>query len=328
MSRAIIVGVNGQDGRILDERLRQDGCAVFGIARGGIDITDRAQVRALVAEWKPDRVFYLAAFHHAAQESAGADGAELFEKSHAVHVRGAVNFLEAIREASPATRLFYAASALVFGEPPTERQDERTPLNPRCLYGITKTAGMHCCRFYRETHGVFAAAGILYNHESRFRPEKFVSQKIARAAVAIAKRVEAAPPPLVGVEAAPPPLRADGKLILGDLSAQTDWGYAPDFVEAMVRSLALERAEDFVVATGEAHTVREFVEIAFARLGLDWREHVEENPALLHRRRPMMIGDASRLRTATGWRPSVTFREMVESLVDAGAEMRAERIGV
>lgn len=309
MSRAIVVGVNGQDGRILDERLRGEGCAVIGIARGGIDIADRAQVRALVAEWKPERVFYLAAFHHAAQENAGADGAELFEKSHAAHVRGVVNFLEAIRELSPATRLFYAASSLVFGEPPGERQDERTPLNPRCIYGITKTAGMHCCRFYREAHGVFASAGILYNHESRFRQEKFVSQKIARAARAIAAG-------------------SREKLVLGDLSARTDWGFAPDFVEAMVRMLALERAEDFVVATGEAHTVREFVEIAFARVGLDWREHVEENPALLHRRRPTMIGDASRLRAVTGWEPSVTFREMVESLVDADAEMRAERIAV
>ena len=306
MKRAIIVGANGQDGRLLYERLQADGCTVLGLARdstrstepsapGRIDVTDSEQVRALIEDWHPDHVHYLAAFHHSSQDSICSDTLGLFERSHAVHVRGLLHFLEAIKNCAPATRLFYAATSLVFGEPDSPMENERTPMNPRCLYGITKAGGLHCCRLYREAHGVFAAGGILYNHESSYRQEKFVSQKIIRAASEIAAgRRE--------------------KLILGNLSATADWGYAPDFVDAMIRILALPDAEDFVIATGEAHTVLEFVEIAFHAFGLDWKKHVEENPALLQRRRPALIGDASKLRAATGWRPTVTFRQMVESL--------------
>jgi GDPmannose 4,6-dehydratase len=308
MRRVLIVGANGQDGRILYDRLVAEGCTVLGLARDSIrgteprlpdwiDLTDREQVRALVATWRPDEVFYLAAFHHSSQEQAGADLVVLFEKSHAVHVRGLLHFLDAIKEVSPATRLFYAASALVFGDAASERQDERTPMNPRCIYGITKAGGVHGCRFYRESHGVFAAAGILYNHESRFRQEKFVSQKIVRAALEIAEGRRQ-------------------KLTLGDLNAKIDWGYAPDFVDAMVKILALPEPADFVVATGEGHTVQEFVEIAFARLGLDWRAHVEVDGSVLQRKRRSLIGDASKLRGATGWQPSLTFREMVETLIE------------
>jgi GDPmannose 4,6-dehydratase len=309
MKRVIIVGANGQDGRILYERLCGAGCAVLGIARdsvrsteshtfGGIGIDNRRQIHALLADWRPAEVYYVAAHHHSSQDDPGSDTVTLFERSHAVHVRGLLHFLEAIRDVSRATRLFYAASSLVFGDAATEMQDERTPMNPCCIYGITKTEGVHCCRFYRETHGVFASAGILYNHESAYRQEKFVSQKIIRAAVRIAAG-------------------SGEKLILGDLSAKIDWGYAPDFAEAMVRMLALPEPDDFVVATGETHTVREFAAIAFARLGLDWRAHVEEDASVLPRKRRTLIGNASKLRTATGWQPSVTFAEMVERLATA-----------
>ena len=307
MKRAIVVGADGQDGRILYERLAAEGWAVLGIGRessrgtapftpGRIDVTDRACVREVVGNWQPGQIYYLAAHHHSSQEQAGSDALSLFERSHAVHMLGLLHFLDAMKDAAPAARLFYAASSLVFGEVATEVQNEQTPMNPRCIYGITKASGIHCCRFYRETHGVFASAGILYNHESIYRQEKFVSKKIIRAALEIAAGQR-------------------DKLILGDLSARIDWGYAPDFAEAMVRILALDRAEDFVIATGEAHTVREFVEIAFRLAGLDWKSYVEENPALLQRRKPVLIGDASKLRNATGWRPTVTFSEMVGLLL-------------
>ena len=303
MKRMIVLGAGGQDGRILYDRLRDDGHTVLGIARdsvrctepcslGAIDIADRQQVRALIANWRPDHVHYLAAHHHSSQDAIGEDTIALFEQSHAVHVRGLLHFLDAIKVVSPSTRLFYAASSLVFGNAAAEVQDERTAMNPRCIYGITKAAGVHCCRFFRETHGVFASAGILYNHESVHRQEKFVSQKIIRAAAAIAAG-------------------SREKLILGDLSARIDWGYAPDFTDAMVKILALPEPGDFIVATGEAHSVGEFAEIAFARAGLDWRAHVEEDATVLRRKRRTLIGDATKLRTATGWKPSVTFAEMV-----------------
>ncbi len=311
MNRVVVVGAGGQDGRILYERLLAAGCAVLGIARDSIrsteastpvsiDITDRRQVQAIVADWRPDEIYYLAAYHHSSQDHMGGDAVEVFEKSHAVHVRGLLHFLEAIKNCRPATRLFYAASSLVFGNVLSAIQDEQTPLNPRCIYGITKTSGVHCCRFYRETHGVFAAAGFLYNHESIYRQEKFVSQKIIRAAAEIAAGQR-------------------DQLVLGDLSARIDWGFAPDFVDAMVRILALPEPSDFVVATGEAHSVREFVEIAFRLRGQDWKAHVVEDPALLQRRRSPLIGDASKLRAATGWKPSVTFPEMVKSLTGVTA---------
>lgn len=309
MKRVIIVGAGGQDGRILYDQLLKKDCAILGIGRNAvrstepsaperIDLTHREEVSAVIRSWHPDEIYYLAAHHHSSQEQTGGDTVRLFERSYAVHVLGLLHFLEAIKEEAPATRLFYAASSLVFGEASTPMQDELTPMNPRCIYGITKASGLHCCRFYRETHRVFASAGILYNHESVFRREEFVSQKIIRAALEIARGQKE-------------------KLILGDLSAKIDWGYAPDYVGAMTRMLALDRAEDFVVATGEAHSVQEFVELVFARLGLDWKAHVEENSAVLHRRRHPLIGDATKLRAASGWRPSVTFPEMVATLVDS-----------
>jgi GDPmannose 4,6-dehydratase len=312
MKKVIIVGADGQDGRILYERLHRDGCAVLGIARNSVrtteakatrrvDITDRGEVRTLLAEWQPAEVHYLAAYHHSSQDPTGDNTADLFTKSHATHVLGLLHFLEGIKEVARTTRLFYAASSLVFGQATSAMQDEQTALNPRCIYGITKTSGLHCCRFYRETHGVFASSGILYNHESVYRPARFVSQKIVRGAREIAAGQR-------------------DQLILGDLSAAVDWGYAPDFVDAMVKILALPEPGDFIVATGEAHTVREFVEIAFGRLGLDWKRHVQEDASVLHRARGTRIGNASKLRAATGWRPSVTFQQMVEALVVGNPE--------
>ena len=153
MKRVIIVGAGGQDGRILYDRLSGEGCAVLGIARESvrsteehdsnrIDITDRMQVRALITYWRPDYVYYLAALHHSSQEQIGLDTVTLFERSYAIHVRGLLHFLEAIKDVSPPTRLFYAASSLVFGDAASEMQDEQTPMNPRCIYGITKASGV------------------------------------------------------------------------------------------------------------------------------------------------------------------------------------------
>jgi GDPmannose 4,6-dehydratase len=307
MSSALIIGSGGQDGQLLLQQLRSEGCHVLGIAREGlhatqpcsytkIDILDAAQVRGIVAETKPEEIYYLAAFHHSSQEFPASDLAGLWQRSFDVHVSGLLNFLEAMRLHSPASRLFYAASSHVFGDPGDEPQNEHTPLRPQCVYGITKTAGLQCVRFYRREHALFAAGGILYNHESGLRAEHFVSQKIVRSAMRIKNGKQQ-------------------RLSLGDLSARADWGYAPDFVHAMRAILALDTADDFVVATGEAHSVQEFVEAAFGTLGLDWKAHVDEEPALIARRRNKLRGDASKLGALTGWRPTLTFTQMVERLI-------------
>ena len=309
--RAIIVGSAGQDGRLLFERLDRDGWAVLGVARRAvrrnpagavlpgepIDILDRPAVDDLVARAAPDAVFYLAAFHHGAEDKP-ADDADLYLRSHDVHVRGLLHVLEALRRRAAAARLFYAASSHCFGEPATPMQDETTPLRPREPYGITKTAGLLLCRMYRTAHGIGASTGLLYNHESPLREPRFLSTKIVRGAVAIARG------------------RTD-RLVLGNLGARVDWGYAPDYVDAMVRIVAHPVADEFVVATGRAHTVEEFVALAFGRLGIDWRRHVDTDPALLAKPVASLLGDSAKLRGATGWAPSIDFPAMVALLVDA-----------
>jgi len=298
MTGAVIVGASGQDGRLLGEQLEGAGQPCVKLGRGDVDLLDRAQIEALVRRHRPREIYYLAAHHRSAEDPQGGDDAALLRASFDVHVTGLVHFLEAVRVHSAATRLLYAASSHIFGHGEQPRQDEKTPLSPVCVYGITKTAGVHCCRLYRQAHGLFAATAILYNHESPYRGPTFVSQKIIRAALAIAAGRQ-------------------GELILGDLSARIDWGYAPDYVDAMRRILALPAADEFVVATGESHTVREFVEFAFAAAGLDWRDFVREDPCRITKQRRTLTGDAARLRAATGWRPTVSFQQMVQILLEA-----------
>ncbi len=309
MKRALIVGSDGQDGSLLYDRLTGDGVPALGLARdsirggGGnefkpVGVHSRTDVKSLLKKWRPSEIYYLAAVHQASEDAVKADDVRLFEESLSVHVTGLVNLLDVLKEMLPHASVFYAASSLVFGDAEVSPQDESTPFQPRCIYGITKVAGVQVCRYYRERHGVRVSAGFLYNHESPIRRENFVSRKIVRAATNIA---------------------AGGrdKLVIGNLSAQVDWGYAPDVIDAMIRIVRQPRSDDYIVATGETHSVREFVEIAFDRLGLDWRLHVEERPMLLTRRSTVRVGDATRLREHTGWRPTISFRRMVEILVDA-----------
>jgi GDPmannose 4,6-dehydratase len=243
-----------------------------------------------------DEIYYLAAFHHSSQERPASEE-ETLEKSHDIHVTGLRNVLNAMKEHQPDARLFYAASSYIFGNPPTPIQDETTPLNATSAYGVTKAAGVQLCRQYRA-EGLFASVGILYNHESGQRPETFVAQKILNTG----RRIAAG---------------SAEKLVLGDLSAKVDWGYAPDCVDAMIRILRLPQPDDFIIATGESHSVREFVELAFAALGLDWKSHVVENPSLLGSPKPPLVGNPNKLKRMTGWRPSVSFEQMVRLLLEA-----------
>jgi GDPmannose 4,6-dehydratase len=317
VKRVVIVGSGGQDGRILTERLLAEGHRVLGVERQrvtrrdafdqdlpeSLDVTDAAQVRDLIAAVGPDEVYYFAAYHHSSEE-ADDDVPALLRQSHDVHVLGPVNFLEAIRRTAPRCRTFYAASSHVFGVPPAPVQDESTPFAPSSIYAITKTAGIHACRFYRERHQLHVSVGILYNHESRYRARKFVSQRIVQGALEAREAKRAG---------------RTSKLVLGDLSAVVDWGYAPDYVDAAIRMVASEIPDDFVVATGIPHTVGDFAAAAFGRVGLDWRQYVEQDSARVRRQGTTLVGDSSKLRQATGWNPSVGFEEMVGILLeDAG----------
>ena len=310
MKTSLVIGASGQDGTFLSGLLAQRGDKVICVGRGkvwsapaenwdAVDILNQQDVLALVRKTQPAECYYLPAFHHSAEDASLSSGAPaLFERSHAVHVRGLIHFLHAIAQTSKHTRLFYAASSHVFGSPSIQPQDESTPLNPENVYGITKTMGIHCCRHFRRELGVFAAAGILYNHESHLRPVKFLSQKIVRGVLAFQRD-------------------KTKKLVLGDLNAVVDWGYAGDYVQAMWMMLQAPRPGDYVIATGESHSVREFLDLAGEYAGLDWTRYVEIDRRYF---RPSEVdhlqGDSSKARRDLGWRPKMEFPEMVRLMVE------------
>ena len=305
--KILIIGANGQDGKLLAELLMRCGHKIVCVSRsqtwsvpfenwGTVDILRPESVSELLQRLQPDECYYLPSIYPSPEDAALISGDIVyFEQSYAIHVRGLIIFLHAIAKSSPRTRLFYAASSHVFGTPLTQPQDESTPLNPESIYGITKTMGIHACRYYRRELGVFAATGILFNHESHLRPAKYVSQKI-----------------VCGVRA----FQRDRfrRFEIGDLNAVVDWGYAGDFVEAMTRILNHAIPEDFVVATGEPHTVGEFLQTACEIAGEDWRECASANSSLLKRKTTNLVGNSEKLRRLTGWQPTVTFRQMIERL--------------
>jgi GDPmannose 4,6-dehydratase len=314
LTRAIVVGSGGQDGRLLFDLLAGEGASVVGIERtrlrtyranvkeSCLDLRNHARIAELLGSFEPDEVYYLAA-HHAPADHPQVAIAEAWKQTFDVHVYGLLGFLEGIRLQLPETRLFYAASSLIFGRPGVHIQDERTPLDPRSVYAISKAAGLQTCRFYRE-RSVFASVGILYNHESSLRPEAFVTQKIVRGAL----RIRAG---------------QQSEVVLGDLSAQVDWGAASDFVRAMTAILRVAEApDDFVVATGQPHSVADFARIAFDEVGLSWRDYVRASDGVLLERRGPLVGDSTKLRTVTGWRPMITFEQMVRTMV--GEQSRGE----
>jgi GDPmannose 4,6-dehydratase len=307
MRSALIIGAGGQDGRLLASLLLGRGYGVRGWTRteppatapcecAVIDISELGAVNAGLRRFPPNEIYYLAAFHHSTEDRIEESAAELLRRSFDVHVLGLLNVLQVMEECWQRARLFYAASSHVFGAPSTEWQNEKTPFLPNSAYGISKAAGVQCCQFYRREKGIFAATGILFNHESPLRKASFLSQKIVRGALQ-ARRDPAY------------------RLVLGNLEAKVDCGYAPDYVDAMFRILQLPEADDFVVASGEIHSVREFTQAAFGALGLDWRQHVETDPRLLNRISHPLRGDSRKLRAMTGWSPTVGFAEMVAELV-------------
>lgn len=307
---ALIIGHSGQDGSYLSEALASREYSVLGLSRTGIeavncdphplvDVGDKVGIDRLLAQLRPREVYYLAAYHHSA-ETETPDDHEVFERSLATHAHGLLNVLEGLRRHAPDARLFYAASSHLFGDPVEVPQSEETPFRPTSPYGISKLLGVQLAGFYRRQHGLHCACGILFNHESPRRPPQFLSRKIAAAAAAI---------------------HAGHKqeLRLGNLDAQLDMGYAPDYVDAMWRILQLPEPGDFVISTGKLITVRDLLEAVFSCLGLDWHDHVVEDPSILIRqtnRRPY-VGDNTKLRQLTGWAPSTDLAHLARHLVES-----------
>lgn len=307
---AIIVGDRGQDGTLLRANLQDQGFQVVGIGRDRLSlpascainldtefsVANTDHVMSLVETFRPNEIYYLAA-HHVSSEENGADySPSEYETYHKVHVSGLLNFLCAIRNYSPKSKLFFAASSLVFNGNQGPLQNEETPFTPVGFYGLTKAQGIFICREFRERYGIFAASGILYNHESVLRHEKFLSKKLISSAHQIS-------------------LGLKKELILGNLSAVTDWGYAPDFILAFQRVLRVDKPDDYIVATGECHSVAEFAQIVFKCFDLDYKKYIFENSNVLNRSVPCKIGDNSKIKSITGWQPTHDFTGMVHALV-------------
>jgi len=315
---ALITGITGQDGSYLAELLLAKGYKVHGLIRrassfntGRIDhlyvdphepearfflhygdLSDSGQSSHLIYNIRPDEIYHLAAQSHVRVSF------DMPEYTGDATGLGTTRLLEALRRSGIKAKFYQASSSELFGSSPPP-QNETTPLQPRSPYAAAKLYAFWMVRNYRDAYGLFAVNGILFNHESPRRGETFVTRKITRAVARIK-------------------LGLQKKLYLGNLEARRDWGYAPDYVEAMWLMLQQEQPEDFVIATGEAHSVREFLEEAFSYQDLDWREYVEIDPKYF---RPTevdyLLGDARKARERLGWQPRVSFPELVRIMVDA-----------
>ena len=294
MRRALITGAAGQDGTYLSELLLDRGYAVSGLSRGDIDILDQHALADALREHEPHELYNLASpsFVPRSWESP-------IETAEFAAV-GVTALLEAVRAVDPSIRVYQASSSEIFGEPAEIPQTELTPLSPVTPYGVAKAYGHFIVRSYRRRYGLHASCGILYNHESPRRLLDFLPSKVAHAAAAIS-------------------LGRERELVLGDLDAQRDWGFAGDYVEAMWLMLQQDDPNDYVIASGELHSVQELVELAFRHVGLDWHGHVRIDDALkrgtaeLHH----LVGDSTKAREKLGWEPRVRFDELVPLLVDA-----------
>jgi GDPmannose 4,6-dehydratase len=326
MKRALVTGITGQDGSYLAELLLAKGYEVWGVVRrsssfntGRIDalyrdphdtsarlklvygdLNDASSLSTILGDLRPDEIYNLAAQSHVRVSF------DIPEYTGDVTALGTVRVLEAMRRLGLKSRFYQASSSELYGKVKETPQTETTAFHPRSPYAAAKAYAFYITQNYREAYGLFATNGILFNHESPRRGETFVTRKITRAATRIK----------VGLQ---------DKLYLGNLEAKRDWGFAGDYVEAMWLMLQAEKPDDFVIATGETHSVREFLEHVFGLLGLDYQRHVEHDPRY---ERPaevdLLLGDASKARRVLGWQPKVRFEKLADMMVEADLELAHE----
>jgi GDPmannose 4,6-dehydratase len=328
MKRALITGITGQDGSYLTELLLAKGYEVHGIIRrastfntsridhlyadphiNGVrlflhygDLSDSVSLVKLIYELKPAEIYHLGAQSHVRVSF------DIPEYTSDITGVGAIRILEAIREADTRSRFYQASSSEMFGKAQMVPQNETTPFWPRSPYGVAKVFSYWATVNYRESYGLHASNGILFNHESPRRGETFVTRKITRAVARIKAGLQ-------------------DKLFLGNLDAKRDWGYAPEYVEAMWLMLQQDAPDDYVVATGETHTVREFLDLSFGHAGLDWKPYVEKDPRYY---RPaevdLLLGDATKAKKQLGWEPQTKFHDLVRIMTEADIALLAHEM--
>lgn len=319
---ALITGVTGQDGSYLSELLLAQGYTVHGLVRRSsntvrlrlehltgdesiygkrlflhyADLDDVTTIRRLLLKLTPDEVYHLAGQSH-----VGASF-DIPESTCEFTAMGTLRLLEILRDLEPVPRLLHVSSSEIFGHPDVSPQDELTPMRPVTPYGVAKAFATDMVRVYRASFGFFACNAICYNHESPRRGESFVTRKITRSAVRIQRGLQ-------------------HELLLGNLDATRDWGYAPNYVEAFWRMLQADEATDLVLATGQPHSVKDWLQVAFEAVGLDWQNYVKLDPRFLRKADPSrLLGNPSRARERIGWAPTVSFEEMVRSMIAAEQE--------
>ena len=316
--RALITGIGGQDGSLLAELLVAEGYDVYGVIRRDgaaypnlaairdsieliqADLTDQAALTEALRECRPHEVYNLASVSFVPMSW---EYPVLTAELAAV---GATSLLEAIRATDESIRFYQASSSEIFGEPVASPQHEDTPLNPLTPYGVAKAYAHFIARSYRKRYGLHASCGILFNHTSPRQSVEFLPRKVAAAAASIS-------------------LGKSSEVRLGELSARRDWGYAADYVRAQWLMLQQDTPDDYVIATGETHSVEELVATAFGHVGLDWRDHVRVDESLKRGKAELhdLVGDAGRAQAQLGWERGVTFEELVRLLVDAELELSA-----
>ncbi|HKY37913.1 MAG TPA: GDP-mannose 4,6-dehydratase [Polyangiaceae bacterium] len=328
MKRALITGITGQDGSYLAELLLAKDYEVFGLVRRSSsfntdridhlyrdphesdvrlrliygDLNDASSLNHILRNIKPDEIYNLGAQSHVRVSF------DVPEYTGEISGLGCVRLLEAIRETELSCRFYQASSSELFGKVVETPQRETTPFHPRSPYACAKAYAYYITVNYRESYGLHASNGILFNHESPRRGETFVTRKITRAAARIKHGVQ-------------------NKLFLGNLDAKRDWGFAGDYVEGMWRMLQQDQPDDYVLATGETYSVKQFLEETFSYLELDWKKFVEQDPRYL---RPaevdLLLGDSSKARQKLGWQPKVGFKELVRMMVDSDLELVRQEI--
>ena len=320
--RALITGITGQDGSYLAEFLLERGYQVFGMTRRSStnsfdriahiidkitllsgDLLDEHSLASTIREAQPDEIYNLAA-----QSFVPTSWSQPVLTAEFTAV-GVGRLLEAMRAIKPEARFYQASSSEMFGKVHETPQSETTPFYPRSPYGVAKVFGHWITVNYRESYGLFACSGLLFNHESERRGLEFVTRKVTDSVARIK-------------------LGKSNELRLGNLDAKRDWGFAGDYVRAMWLMLQQPEPDDYVIATGETRTVQELVEAAFNHVGLDWRKHVVVDPKFI---RPaevdILVGDASKAKQKLGWEPTVTFQQMIEHMVDADLERHSKNSG-